>query len=323
MKSLVRGLFVCAALIDSAALPAMAQDYPSRPVRILIGLPAGGGADLLCRYFADQLAKVTNQTVVVENRPGAGGNLATQAVATAKPDGYTLLFSTSNPLTGNFYLYKDLSFTIKDFAPVTTLARAAFVLVVSGKSDIHSVDDLTKSLKEKAGRARYGAPTSISLASAEIYLDAVGATATRVPYKASTMAVNELAAGDLDFFFIDSTGVLGPAERGQVRMLAVTSPQRVSFAPQVPTMQEQGVKDFDMTPWFSIFAPAQAPKDIREKLEGLLNEIVKRPETAEFLKRAAADPYIGNPDVLMDQVRSQTEKYRKLSEAGKLPLAAD
>jgi tripartite-type tricarboxylate transporter receptor subunit TctC len=137
------------------------------------------------------------------------------------------------------------------------------------------------------------------------------------------MAVNELAAGDLDFFFIDSTGVLGPAERGQVRMLAVTSPQRVSFAPQVPTMQEQGVKDFDMTPWFSIFAPAQAPKDIREKLEGLLNEIVKRPETAEFLKRAAADPYIGNPDVLMDQVRSQTEKYRKLSEAGKLPLAAD
>jgi tripartite-type tricarboxylate transporter receptor subunit TctC len=323
MKSLVRGLFVCAALMGSTILPAMAQDYPSRPVRILIGLPAGGGADLLCRYFADQLARVTNQTVVVENRPGAGGNLATQAVATSKPDGYTLLFSTSNPLTGNFYLYKDVSFSIKDFAPVTTLARAGFVLVVSGKSDIHSVAELTKSLKEKAGRARYGAPTSISLASAEIYLDAIGATATRVPYKASTMAVNELAAGDLDFFFIDSTGVLGPAERGQVRMLAVTSPQRLSFAPQVPTMDEQGIKDFDMTAWFAIFSPAQAPKDIRDKLEAWLNDIVKKPETVEFLKRAAADPWIGNPDVLMDQVRSQTDKYRKLSEAGKLPLAAD
>jgi len=323
MNSFVRGIFACAALIGAAVSPVMAQDYPSRPVRILIGLSAGGGADIICRYFAEQLAKVADQTVVVENRPGAGGNLATQAVATSKPDGYTLLFSTSNPLTGNFYLYKNLSFSLKDFAPVTTLARAGFVLVVPGTSNIHTVADLTKSLKAKGGRARYGAPTSISLASAEIYLDAVGATATRVPYKASAMAVGELAAGDLDFFFIDSTGVQGPAERGQVRMLAVTSPQRLSFAPQVPTMDEEGVKDFDMTAWFAIFTPAQVPKDIRDKLETWLNVIVKKPETAEFLKRAAAEPYPGNPDVLMATVRSQTDKYRKLSEAGKLPLAAN
>jgi tripartite-type tricarboxylate transporter receptor subunit TctC len=137
------------------------------------------------------------------------------------------------------------------------------------------------------------------------------------------MAVTELAAGDIDFFFFDSTGVQGPAERGQVRMLAVTSPQRLSFAPQVPTMQEEGVKDFDMTSWFAIFAPAHTPKDIRDKLEVWLNDIAKKPETTEFLKRAAADPWIGNPDVLMQTVRSQTDKYRKLSEAGKLPLAAE
>lgn len=322
MTSWLRRLLVCATLIG-APLTVTAQDFPSRPVRILIGLPAGGGADLLCRYFADQLAKATHQTVVVENRPGAGGNLATQAVASAKPDGYTLLFSTSNPLTGNFYLYKNLGFKLSDFVPITTLARAAFVLVVSGKSDIHTVAELTKSLKEKAGRARYGAPTSISLASAEIYLDAVGASAQRVPYKASAMAATELAAGDLDFFFFDSTGVKGPAERGQVRMLAVTSPQRISLAPDVPTMQEQGVADFDMTPWFAIFAPAGTPQDIRDKLETLLNAIVKTPETERFLRTAAADPYPGNPEVLMATVRSQTEKYRKLSEAGKLPLAAE
>lgn len=322
MTSWLRRLFVCAFFV-AASSPIMAQDYPSKPVRILIGLPAGGGADLLCRYFADQLSKATNQTVVVENRPGAGGNLATQAVASAKPDGYTLLFSTSNPLTGNFYLYKNLGFKLSDFVPITTLARAAFVLVVSGQSDIRSVAELTKRLKEKDGRARYGAPTSISLASAEIYLDAIGVNAQRVPYKASAMAVTELAAGDLDFFFIDSTGVKGPAERGQVRMLAVTSPQRISLAPEVPTMQEQGVADFDMTPWFAIFAPAGTPQDIRDKLEGLLNAIVKTPETEAFLRNAAADPYPGNPDVLMATVRSQTDKYRKLSEAGKLPLAAE
>ncbi|MDT2023700.1 tripartite tricarboxylate transporter substrate binding protein [Methylocella sp. CPCC 101449] len=322
MTSWLRRLFVCAFFVVASS-PMMAQDYPSKPVRILIGLPAGGGADLLCRYFADQLAKATNQTVVVENRPGAGGNLATQAVASAKPDGYTLLFSTSNPLTGNFYLYKNLGFKLSDFVPITTLARAAFVLVVSGKSDIHSVAELTKSLKEKGTRARYGAPTSISLASAEIYLDAIGVNAQRVPYKASAMAATELAAGDLDFFFMDSTGVKGPAERGQVRMLAVTSPQRISLAPDVPTMQEQGVADFDMTPWFAIFAPVGTPQDIRDKLEGLLNAIVKTPETEAFLRNAAADPYPGNPDVLMATVRSQTDKYRKLSEGGKLPLAAE
>lgn len=322
MTSWLRRFLVCALFIG-AMPPVMAQDYPSRPVRILIGLAAGGGADLLCRYFADQLAKATNQTVVVENRPGAGGNLATQAVASAKPDGYTLLFSTSNPLTGNFYLYKNLGFKLSDFVPITTLARAAFVLVVPGKSDIRSVADLTTSLKAKGERSRYGAPTSISLASAEIYLDAIGVSAQRVLYKASTMAATELAAGDLDFFFMDSTGVKGPAERGQVRMLAVTSPQRISLAPEVPTMQEQGVADFDMTPWFAIFAPAGTPQDIRDKLEGLLNAIVKTPETEAFLRNAAADPYPGNPDVLMATVRSQSEKYRKLSEAGKLPLAAE
>lgn len=322
MISWLQRLFVCMVVL-CGMLPAMAQDYPSKPIRIVIGHPAGSGADVLCRYFADQLGRSINQTVVVENRPGAGGNLATQAVASAKPDGYTLLFSTSNPLTGNFYLYKNPGFKLSDFVPVTVLARGAFVLVVSGKSDIQNVADLTKSVKEKAGRARYGAPTSIALASAEIYLDSIGASAQRVLYRDSSLAVSELVAGDLDFFFIDSTTVKAPADRGQVRMLAVTPPQRISLAPSVPTMQEQGVVDFDMTPWFAIFAPAGVPKDVSEKLEELLNVIVKMPQTETFLHTTANDPYPGNADLLMSMVRSQTDKYRKLSEAGKLPLAAE
>ncbi|MDH7799018.1 MULTISPECIES: tripartite tricarboxylate transporter substrate binding protein [unclassified Beijerinckia] len=322
MASWFQRLFMCVFVL-CGAWPAVAQNYPSKPIRILIGHPAGSGADVLCRYFADQLGKAINQAVVVENRPGAGGNLATQAVASAKPDGYTLLFSTSNPLTGNFYLYKNVGFKLSDFVPVTILARGAFVLVVSGKSEIRSVADLTKSLREKAGRARYGAPTSIALASAEIYLDAVGASAQRVLYKDGPLAVSELAAGDLDFFFIDSTTVKAPAERGQVRMLAVTPPQRISLAPDVPTMQEQGIADFDMTPWFAMFAPAGVSKEIRGLLEEQLNAIVKMPQTEAFLHQTANDPYPGSADLLMTAVRSQTEKYRRLSEAGKLPVAAE
>ena len=173
---MMRILAALIALCLSASL-ASAQDYPNRPVKIMIGLPAGGGADIIARYFADKLKVSLGQSVVVENKPGAGGNLATQAVANADADGYTLLFSTSNPLTGNFYIYKNLPFTIGDFAPVTTLGQGSFALAVSGKSDIKTLDELTSMLKQKAGKAAYGSPTSISLACAEVYMGAVGATA--------------------------------------------------------------------------------------------------------------------------------------------------
>jgi len=317
---MMRIVVALAALVLSANL-APAQEYPSRPIKIMIGLPAGGGADVIARYFADKLKASIGQSVVVENKPGAGGNLATQAVATAEPDGYTLLFSTSNPLTGNFYIYKNLPFTIDDFAPVTTLGQGSFVLAVGGKSDIKSVPELTALLKQKAGRAAYGTPTSISLASAEVYMSAVGATARIVRYKASTQALNELKAGEIDFFFIDSTATIGPAKRGEIRLLAVTTATRTTALPDVPTMQEIGIKDFDLSSWFGIFTPAKTPKAIRDKLQAALDEIVRRRETSDFLTGIGIEALPGSPDALMGLVRGQTETYRKLSEAGKLDAA--
>jgi tripartite-type tricarboxylate transporter receptor subunit TctC len=309
---------VCAGVLIA---PASAQDYPNRPIKMLIGLPAGGGADIIARYFADQLKDSLNQTVVVENKPGAGGNLATQAVATAEPDGYTIMFSTSNPLTGNFFLYKNLPFTIENFAPVTTLGQGAFVLAVSGQSAIKTVADLTAHLKEKAGKAAYGSPTSISLASAELYMSQVGATARLVRYKASTQALNELKAGEIDFFFIDSTAAIGPVKRGDIRALAVTTRQRKSALPNVPTMMEAGSPDFDLSSWFGIFVPAKTPAAIRDKLATALNEIVKRKATADYLNSIGIDAWPGTAADLMAQVKRQTETYRKLSEAGKLDAA--
>ncbi|MGZ5805111.1 MAG: Bug family tripartite tricarboxylate transporter substrate binding protein [Xanthobacteraceae bacterium] len=300
---------------------AAAQDYPNRPIKMLIGLPAGGGADIIARYFADQLKQTLGQSIVVENKPGAGGNIATQAAASADPDGYTLLFSTSNPLTGNFFLYKNLPFTVDDFAPVTTLGQGAFVLAVNGKSDIKSVADLTAYLKEKAGKAAYGSPTSISLASAELYMSQVGVTARLVRYKASTQALNELKAGEIDYFFVDSTTAIGPLKRGDIRALAVTTRQRNSALPDVPTMQETGIADFDMSSWFGIFVPAKTPPSIRDRLENALNEIVRRKATDDYLNSIGIDSWPGSATELMAQVRRQTETYRKLSEAGKLDAA--
>jgi len=264
---------------------------------------------------------VLGQSVVVENKPGAGGNLATQAVASAEPDGYTMLFSTSNPLTGNFYLYKNLPFTINDFTAVTTLGQGAFVLAVNGKSNINSVADLTAHLKTRGAKATYGSPTSISLASAEVYMAHAGVTAQLVRYKASAQALNDLKAGEIDYFFIDSTAAIGPAKRGDLRALAVTTRQRISAMPDTPTMQEAGVPDFDMSSWFGIFVPAKTPAAIRDKLETALNEIVKRKETSDYLNGIGIDAWPGSAAALMDQVKRQTETYRKLSEAGKLDAA--
>jgi tripartite-type tricarboxylate transporter receptor subunit TctC len=309
------------AAVSLLASASRAQDYPTKPIKMLIGLPAGGGADIIARYFAEQLKGVLNQSVVVENKPGAGGNLATQAVAAAEPDGYTILFSTSNPLTGNFYLYKNLPFTINDFAPVTTLGQGAFVLAVNGKSDIKSVPDLTAFLKDKAGKAAYGSPTSISFASTEVYMAHVGVTARLVRYKASAQALNDLKANEIDFFFIDSTGALGPTKRGDMRALAVTTRQRLSAMPEVPTMEEAGIPDFDMSSWFGIFVPAKTPAAIRDRLEVALNEIVQRKATADYLTSIGINVWPGSAKALIDQVRRQTETYRKLSEAGKLDAA--
>jgi tripartite-type tricarboxylate transporter receptor subunit TctC len=148
-----------------------------------------------------------------------------------------------------------------------------------------------------------------------------GVTARLVRYKASAQALNELRAGEIDFFFIDSTAAIGPAKRGDIRLLAVTTNARNTALPDVPTMQEAGIAGFDMSSWFGIFAPAKTPKPIRDKLEGWLNGIVRRPQTAEYLANIGIDALPGSPAVLMELVRKQTETYRKLSEAGKLDAA--
>lgn len=317
----MKRLAIALAAVILGFTQAPAQEYPTRPIKIVIGLPAGGGADVIARYFADKLRAALGQTIVVENKPGAGGNIASQAVATAEPDGYTLMFSTSNPLTGNLVLYKNLPFSLNDFAPVTTLGEGAFALAVSGKSPFKTLAELTASLKEKNGRAAYGSPTTISLASAEVYMQNVGVTARLVRYKSSAQALSELKANEIDYFFIDTTGALGPVKRGEIRLLAVTTATRNKAFADVPTIQETGIPDFDLSSWFGIFAPAKTPKAIRDKLEATINEIVARKETADFLESIAIDVLPGNPEKLMGLVRRQTAVYRKLYDEGKLDAA--
>jgi tripartite-type tricarboxylate transporter receptor subunit TctC len=192
---------------------------------------------------------------------------------------------------------------------------------VKGDSPIKTLADLTKYLKDKDGRAAYGSPTTISLASAEVYMQEAGVRARLVRYKSSAQALTDLKAGEIDYFFIDTTGALGPVKRGDIRLLGVTTTTRNSSFPDIPTMQETGIKDFDLSSWFGIFAPADTPQPIRDKLEKTFNEIVARKETKDYLASIAIDVLPGSPEKLMDQVRRQTAVYQKLYNEGKLSAA--
>ncbi|MDB5571355.1 MAG: tripartite tricarboxylate transporter substrate binding protein [Hyphomicrobiales bacterium] len=305
---------VCVALSGAGA---RAQEFPARPIRFFVGQAAGSGSDILCRKAAEQVAKLSGLTVIVENRPGAGGNIATQAVASGPADGTSLLFSTSNSLTGNFFLYEKLAFKLEDFAPVATVAQTGFALAVPANGPA-SVADLTAAMKAKDGKGRYGAPTSSALASAELYLDMAGATATRVPYKSAPQALNDLIGGEIDFFFVDAITALGPARRGQIRLLAVTTPARLAAAPDLPSMDEAGVKGYDLAAWFGVFAPAATPKALRDKLTQWIVQAVSAPEMREFLLATGNEPLPGGPAEVERIVKSHTQTYKRLADSGKI-----
>ncbi|HEY8579726.1 MAG TPA: tripartite tricarboxylate transporter substrate binding protein [Beijerinckiaceae bacterium] len=315
-----RSLLVACALVLGLPQMAAAQAFPSKTIRIIVGQAPGSGSDVIARRLADGLSKLADQPVIVENRAGAGGNIATQTAASAPPDGHTLLFSTSNTLTGNFFLYSDLKFKAEDFAPLATIAQTGFALATPANGP-DTVEKLTAAIKEKQGKARYGAPNSSSLASAELYLDMAGATATRVPYKSAPQALTDLIAGEIDFFFIDALTGLGPARRGQIKLLGVTTPKRLAAAPDVPTLDEAGVKGYDLAAWFGVFTNAETPAPTREKLSGWIQQVVGAPEMRAFLEGTGNEALVGGADAVRTLVNAHTEKYRRLAATGKIKPA--
>ncbi|MFT8244278.1 tripartite tricarboxylate transporter substrate binding protein [Roseomonas sp. BN140053] len=304
-----------------AVRPARAQGFPSAPLRLLIGTGAGGGADAIARHYAEKLRALCGQPVLVENRPGAGGNLATAAAARAPADGHSILFSTSNNLTGNFFLYRDVPFRLSDFAAVTTLGQSAFALAVNPEHvPADSVPALIAFLRGRGGQATYGSPTSFSLATAQLFLQLSGTEAEQVSYRTSPDAMNDLLGGRIDFLFADTVLALAQRRSGALRVLAVTSAERIGAAPDIPTLAEAGVPNYEMTTWFGAFVPAATPAPVRDRLEDWFNRIAASAETRDFLLRVGADPLPGSAARLDALVREHTEKWRAI--AGRTRLEA-
>jgi tripartite-type tricarboxylate transporter receptor subunit TctC len=304
-------LWLAAACLAIVATPAPAQDYPTKAIYTVCPFGPGTGADILVRFFAAKLSDVLGKTVVVENKVGAQGNIATEAVAKAKPDGYTIAITPgSSTLAMAAHIFKKLNYDpVKDFTPVTPISTLSFAMVVDAKKPLHAMADLTKFLKDGKGRGVYGAGANTGIVSAELYLRAIGAQSERVAFRTPVDTLKALQIGDIDFTSTDTSWAVGQVNEGRVRALAVTGTKRTQALPNVPTMIEAGFPDIAIEPWWGVFVPAGTPAPIVDKLRAAFEKILALQDTKDFLLRIANDPLPGTPDMLRQMLARDLAKW--------------
>lgn len=304
---------VAVGLCSAITGPAIAQSYPDRPIKVTVGFPAGSGADILCRYVIEGMARHSGATFVVENKPGAAGNIGTDAVAKARPDGYALLMGASSTQAGNPKIYKDLPWDpVRNFEPVATFARLAYTLTVATGNPAKSVADLTTQLKAKSGKATFGFGNTSSLAAASLYTHEAGITATSVAYKSTPQALSDVAEGQTDFMFSEPVLAIGQEKAGKVRNLAVTAPQRLISLPGVPTIAEVGLANATMSPWWAIYAPAKTPPEIVAKLADWANKATTAPDTADFMLKQGMEPFPGTPESTARHLAATIDEWARI-----------
>jgi len=295
-----------------AACPATAQDYPAKDIHAICNFPAGSGADVFVRYFSDKLSALAGKPVIVENKGGALGNIGTEAAAKSRPDGYTILIAPgSSTMAAATSTFKKLPFDpLKDFIPVTTLAKLGFVIAVDAKSPIKNLSELTAYLKSKGGKATYGIAANTGLVSAELYKKAAKVEATKAQYREMGTLMNDMYAGNVDFASGDPVWAVEQVKAGKIRALAVTSATRMSALPDVPTMKEGGLPEHgELIAWWAVFVPANTPKPVVDKLEAWFNQIAATEDTKKFLNNLGSDPFPGNSKMLAELLASDIKKW--------------
>jgi tripartite-type tricarboxylate transporter receptor subunit TctC len=317
--------FRLAALLLLALLPCAlaAQDYPARPVRIVVPYAAGGNADILGRTLAQKLADALKQPFVVENRGGANGGIGTDLVAKAAPDGYTLLVTASGPLVVNPTLYAKVPYDpVRDFAPISQCAVYQYVLVTLAASPYKSIAELARAARERPGALSYGS-TGVgggNHLAGELFALATGTKLTHVPYKGSAPALADLLGGQLTFMFDTVITSVPQIRAGKLRAFAVSSAKRASSLPEVPTMQEAGIKDFDISQWQGLLAPAGTPRGIVERLNAETVKAMHAPEVRERIAVQGGNEIVtGSPEEFAALIRSDLQAYAKLIRDAKIP----
>jgi tripartite-type tricarboxylate transporter receptor subunit TctC len=309
----------CALLMASIlalACPAAAEDYPSRPITLVVPYTAGGSTEILSRIVGQKLEERLGKSVVVENKPGAGTVIGSNLVAHSAPDGYTLMMATPTPMAINVMLHKKLPYDpATDFVPLVMVAGAPFVLVVKESLPVHSVKELIALAKDRPGQLTYGSggPGAPHHLYAELLSSMTGIKMTHVPYKGTMPALNDLIGDHIDLMFSDIPPLLGVVGQGKVRPLAVSTKQRVAAFPDLPPLNEAGVPGFDVSGWFMIVAPAQTPQPVIDKLHKELMAVMAMPEIKEQIAKLSLLA-LDTPPVLEMQafVKSEIERWGKI-----------
>jgi tripartite-type tricarboxylate transporter receptor subunit TctC len=313
-----KALLIASLVLASSTVAA--QDYPSRDIRSICNFAPGSGADVIVRFYSERLAKLAGQPVVVDNKPGANGGIATGELAKAKPDGYTLMITpASSTIAAAPYMFKNLPFdAARDFAAVTTIASLSFVILVDAKSPIRDLKGLVAELKKKPNDGFYGTGNNTGVIAAEIFKAKAGVKTTYVPYKTNVQALTDLLQGQLDFISYDATWASGQVKGGKLRAIGASASRRSVAFPDVPTFAEQGFGDADVTPWWGVVVPAGTPKPIIDKLAGWINQITAQQETRTFLSRAAFDPFPGSPEQMAELLNKDSARWKSYVELAKI-----
>lgn len=311
----------CAAFTLLACLfagPASAKDgdYPNKPIKLIVAFAAGTGTDTTARLISNPIAEQTGQPVVVDNRAGANGFIAAQAVAGAPADGYTFLVTTSTTHAVNAALFKRLPYDpIKDFAPVSLLTKAGLVLVVRSGGPIRTVDDLVKQGQARPGRLNFAGANAASRVAGELFNTSRRTKATYVPYKSVPQALADILGGQVDFMFSDISTALGQIQSGKLTALAVTTATRHPAFAEVPTLSESGMAGFELGTWTALFAPAGTPRHVIDRMNQLVHVAKKSKAAREHTERSGSQDAEGTPEELAAFVQSETQKWAQLVKA--------
>ena len=319
MMTLARVALVTVAFMFSGL--ASAQGFPARPIRMIVPYAPGGNVDISARIVGPGLGELLGQTIIVENRPGGGGNVGAGLVAKATPDGHTLLVGSSGPLSVNPVVFKDIPYdSVKDFAPVSLVQIVPLVLLVSPKFTVRSVKELIDRAKAQPGKitiASAGTGTTNHFA-IELFSAMTGAKLLHVPYKGSGPALSELLGGQVNTMIDQLTSSMGFIKDGKLKVIAVTAAKRVSALPDVPTLAESGVPNYEASTFLGILAPAGTPRALVAKLNAALRKVVDTPAVQERFRGLGADPGGSTPEQFAKMIRDELNKWRSLAQSAHL-----
>ena len=304
-----------AALVFAHATAATAQ-YPEKPITFVVPFAAGSATDQLARALGQEVTAQTKQAVVVDNKAGASGFIGAQQVAKAAPDGYTVFITTNTTHAANEHLFKSIPYDpVKDFAPVTGLAKGGQILLVAPNVQAKSVQELIAFAKANPGKVSFGSGSSSSRIAGELFQQMTGVKLLHVPYKSNPQAVSDLLGGQISMMITDVATGLPQVRGGKLRALGVSSVNRIALVPDLPTISEAGVKGYEMSFWFAAYVPAKTPPAVVERLQALLVNAVKGPATKSLFESTGLEPFTTTPQELAAFQQTESRKWASIIKA--------